>query len=147
MCSLLEVSGSLKRTCSGYFSLPSRPYFYRAESGSRTRQSGWTAVIWTEKGFNPEQASGSCLPLPFLGFLPPSPQGAGGQVQNGQFRPVLLMDKAELPFVCSLPLEGWDIIKLNIQVWGDFPGGPVVKTLYFQYRGHGFDPWLGNSGN
>ena len=26
----------------------------------------------------------------------------------------------------------------------DFPGGPVVKTLRFQYRGHKFDPWLGN---
>ena len=23
----------------------------------------------------------------------------------------------------------------------DFPGGPVVKTLCFQCRGHGFDPW------
>ena len=23
----------------------------------------------------------------------------------------------------------------------DFPGGPVVKTLRFQCRGHGFDPW------
>ena len=26
----------------------------------------------------------------------------------------------------------------------DFPGGPVVKTLCFQCRGHGFDPWSGN---
>ena len=25
-----------------------------------------------------------------------------------------------------------------------FPGGPVVKTLHFQCRGHEFDPWLGN---
>ena len=24
------------------------------------------------------------------------------------------------------------------------PGGPVVKTLHFQSREHGFDPWLGN---
>ena len=23
----------------------------------------------------------------------------------------------------------------------DFPGGPVVKTPPFQYRGHGFDSW------
>ena len=29
------------------------------------------------------------------------------------------------------------------QIWG-FPGGPVVKILCFQCRGHGFDPWLGN---
>ena len=26
----------------------------------------------------------------------------------------------------------------------DFPGGPVVQTLSFHFRGHGFDPWLGN---
>ena len=26
----------------------------------------------------------------------------------------------------------------------DFLGGPVVKTLCCQYRGCGFDPWLGN---
>ena len=27
---------------------------------------------------------------------------------------------------------------------GDFPGGPVVKTLRSQCRGPGIDPWLGN---
>ena len=27
----------------------------------------------------------------------------------------------------------------------DFVGSPVVKTLHFHCRGHGFDPWLGNS--
>ena len=27
----------------------------------------------------------------------------------------------------------------------DFPGGPVVKILRFQCRGHGFDPLSGNS--
>ena len=27
---------------------------------------------------------------------------------------------------------------------GDFPRGPVVKTPYFQGRGHGFEPWLGS---
>ena len=26
---------------------------------------------------------------------------------------------------------------------GDFPDGPVVKTLCSQCRGHGFNPWLG----
>ena len=26
----------------------------------------------------------------------------------------------------------------------DFPDGPVVKTLCFQSRQSGFDPWLGN---
>ena len=28
----------------------------------------------------------------------------------------------------------------------DFSGDPVVKTLDFQCRGHGFDPWWGNLG-
>ena len=27
----------------------------------------------------------------------------------------------------------------------DYPGGLLVKTLCFHCRGHGFDPWLGNS--
>ena len=26
----------------------------------------------------------------------------------------------------------------------DFPGGPVAKTLCFQFRGHRFNPWSGN---
>ena len=36
--------------------------------------------------------------------------------------------------------------KNPIKKWaeGDFPGGPVVKTLCFQCRGHGFNPWWGN---
>ena len=29
---------------------------------------------------------------------------------------------------------------------GDFSGGPVVKTLCFHFRGHGFDPRSGNYG-
>ena len=27
---------------------------------------------------------------------------------------------------------------------GDFPGSPVVKTLSFQCKGQGFNPWLAN---
>ena len=27
---------------------------------------------------------------------------------------------------------------------GDFPGGPVLKTMYFQRRGCGFHPYLAN---
>ena len=27
---------------------------------------------------------------------------------------------------------------------GDFPGGPVAKILFSQYRGPRFDPWSGN---
>ena len=28
--------------------------------------------------------------------------------------------------------------------WGKFPGYPVVKILYFQFRGHVFNSWLEN---
>ena len=31
----------------------------------------------------------------------------------------------------------------NAPIW-DLPGSPVVKTLSFQYKGRGFNPWLGN---
>ena len=27
---------------------------------------------------------------------------------------------------------------------GDFPGGPVAKTQYYQFRWPRFDPWSGN---
>ena len=32
----------------------------------------------------------------------------------------------------------------NIKAFQDSPGSPVVKTPCFQFRGLGFDPWLGN---
>ena len=32
---------------------------------------------------------------------------------------------------------------LNLPV-GEFPGGPVVKTLCSQYKGPGFNSWSGN---
>ena len=37
-------------------------------------------------------------------------------------------------------------LTLKMPQEGDFPSGPVVKTLCFHYRGQGlgFDPWLGN---
>ena len=37
----------------------------------------------------------------------------------------------------------WRHFCLGGGLQGDFPGGPVVKTLYFHCRGHGFDPWWG----
>ena len=33
---------------------------------------------------------------------------------------------------------------LKINIWRDFPGSPAVETPGFWYRGHRFDPWLGN---
>ena len=42
----------------------------------------------------------------------------------------------------ELPDREFNIIVL--ERLRDFPGGPVVKTPCFHFRGHGFDPWSGN---
>ena len=47
------------------------------------------------------------------------------------------------------PFDLWlvsntDDVSLKLLSLGDFPGGPVVKTLQFQCKGHRFDPWSGN---
>ena len=54
---------------------------------------------------------------------------------------------------CQVPLsmgfsrqEYWSGLNRHFckeDLQGSFPGGSVVKTLCSQYRGHGFDPWLG----
>ena len=36
-----------------------------------------------------------------------------------------------------------DTTALGKACW-EFPGGPVVRTLSFPCRGHGFDPWSEN---
>ena len=38
------------------------------------------------------------------------------------------------------------LLQINILklIFRDFAGDPVVKTLSFQCKGLGFDPWLGN---
>ena len=41
-------------------------------------------------------------------------------------------------------MESWIEPPVKEQKSWDFPGGPVVKTLHFQRRGHGFDLWSGN---
>ena len=41
-------------------------------------------------------------------------------------------------FLQSQPKSGHSNI-----CWGDFSGGPVVRTPSFHCRGHRFDPWLG----
>ena len=33
--------------------------------------------------------------------------------------------------------------RVLLKTWRNFPGGLIVKTLHFQCRGHGFDPWSG----
>ena len=39
--------------------------------------------------------------------------------------------------------KGFTILDAIKNIHEDFPGGPVVKTLHFHCRGHGFDPRLG----
>ena len=41
------------------------------------------------------------------------------------------------------PLPSLFMLKKEKAVCGNFPGGPVVKTLRFQGRGRGFDPGRG----
>ena len=63
--------------------------------------------------------------------------------------------KIELPYDPAIPLLGIYPEKTIIQkdectsmfiaaLFGDFPGGPEVKTLRFHHRGRGFDPSSGN---
>ena len=36
------------------------------------------------------------------------------------------------------------VVRLNNCAAKDFPGGPLVKTLFFQCKGLSLNPWLGN---
>ena len=44
--------------------------------------------------------------------------------------------------IAVLSLRFWLDIKMEVNVFRDFPDGPVVKTLHFQCRWCRFDPWL-----
>ena len=45
--------------------------------------------------------------------------------------------------LCILKLIFMLYINYILEKSRDFPGGPVVKTLHFQHRGHEFNPWSG----
>ena len=36
------------------------------------------------------------------------------------------------------------LLCIQNEIMGEFPGSPVVRTLFFHCRGPGFNPWLGN---
>ena len=36
------------------------------------------------------------------------------------------------------------LISLETTSYGEFPGGPVIRTQCSHRQGHGFGPWLGN---
>ena len=38
-----------------------------------------------------------------------------------------------------------EILQARVLEWGDFPGGPVAKTLCSQCRGLGFHPYVGTT--
>ena len=40
--------------------------------------------------------------------------------------------------------SGFTSLFFKKRQFGDFPDGPVAKTLISQCRGAGFDPWSGN---
>ena len=41
--------------------------------------------------------------------------------------------------------QKWHILYvLILNIYWNFPGGPVVRTLHFHCKGHGFNPWSGN---
>ena len=52
--------------------------------------------------------------------------------ERGRKKPGRYWEEVEVDFKHLLH-NGWD-----------YPGGPVAKTLCFQCRGHGLDPWLWN---
>ena len=54
---------------------------------------------------------------------------------------VLGNSKAKMGSTWSKTLSS---LSSRIPVSGDFPGSPVVKTMCFQSRAFGFDPWLEN---
>ena len=49
-------------------------------------------------------------------------------VFTGREFPIIIIFKCQIKFSENL----------------DFPGGPVVRTVHFHFRRHGFDPWLGS---
>ena len=75
------------------------------------------------------------------------PQSQGGFTAAGIQPRILDCTRGQVPLDFSWRLAmsptTLTFFKSVGQLW-DFPGGQVVKTLGFQCRGRGFDPWLGN---
>ena len=57
--------------------------------------------------------------------------------------PILKMGKMKGGRPCELP-KGPQQVRRRGHRNKDFPGGPMVKNLHSQCRGHGFDFWSGN---
>ena len=67
-----------------------------------------------------------------------------GKPQSPFSVPGLTRDWEPSSWAWTSRLEHWASLGIlgirSLCLWG-FPGGPVVKTLCFQRREHGFDPW------
>ena len=46
-------------------------------------------------------------------------------------------------FYLNLVLFSYSYFRYVYLHFWDIPGGPVAKTLHFQWRGYGVEPWLG----
>ena len=77
----------------------------------------------------------SSVSLPLLG--PPSSL----RHNNIEIRPI---NNPTGTSKCSNEKEESRVSHLKSEARGDFPGGPVVRTLRFHCSGQGFNPWLGN---
>ena len=71
--------------------------------------------------------------------------------KRGMFFSFKYMDQEDAVTTLYLEVYGRNSMDLEVaslfqnnQFWGDFPGGPVVKTLCFQCRGCRFHLWSGN---
>ena len=78
------------------------------------------------------QESWSGLPFPFPGALPYPGTEPESLALAGRF---FTTEPPGSPETTEEALSELDD--------GNFPGSPVVQTLHFHCRGHGFEPWLG----
>ena len=76
-------------------------------------------------------------------LVPHTVQGDGDAAANDQALVPVCLDLTFLKPNQNLSPPVWERFVSTVSP-GDFPGCPVVKTLCFQCRGCGFNPWSGN---
>ena len=59
-------------------------------------------------------------------------------------RPSTFVSLPVLFFFFCLNCDFLDKLLVFQNEFRDFPGGPVVKSLHFQFMGLVFDPWMGS---
>lgn len=81
------------------------------------------------------------FPPGFRGLQLPSPHSASTQQASLLYPPHGLMHTCRTEASCH-PTSPFSFLKVLPLRY--FPSGPVVRSLCFHCRAHGFDPWLGN---